>query len=639
MKKRFGILYITNFFGTTNDNFMKTMAGLVAVSWVAQEYQSLVVSVATITLVLPFVLCSSWAGRLTQRYSKKNILRIAKLAELPIVALSMLGFYYENVWMVCSALLLMGIQSSLYSPAKYGLVRDIGGVENVSVGMGAMESINFLAMLAGTVIASFYRESWLMALFAVLGFAGSICLRADEYVEEEKVEKVRLNPFVFLKNTHQMIKEYRGLNSVIITLSVFWWCACLVQMGMFVYCPQILGMDQVHTGLMVTIAGLGIGVGSVFFGKLDKKHDLVQVVPLSALIQALLYLALFFIGDLSCSQTIRVCLFAATLFIVSLSTGIYKVPLDAEIQRMAVGQRLNIILAYFNQISFLFMVLAALMFIGLTAVVSVKFMFVMLSIGIFVAGVYFYMTYRPAACGFSRYFLHQRYDVRITVNGEACDSRKAGERFHERMQPYTDGKGLLVMPNHQAVMDPLIMYSEMYRMQVSPLVEDSYFSTKVSRQLLSLFDAIPVPQLKKDHSRAGIEQAMALEGKTLEALGENRNMLFYPSGHITLDGKEHIGNRGLAYNVCRHLPAEARVMMVRIKGLWGSRWSRAHSKKTPNLPLTLLKSIGLWMIGYCRWTKKRVVTIDFVDMTETVRQWALGTKQEFNANLEGWYNA
>ena len=59
-------LYVTNFFGTLNDNFLKTLASFTVIGWLADErVKSLAMGVTAGALVLPYILCSPLADRLT----------------------------------------------------------------------------------------------------------------------------------------------------------------------------------------------------------------------------------------------------------------------------------------------------------------------------------------------------------------------------------------------------------------------------------------------------------------------------------------------------------------------------------------------------------------------------------------------
>jgi len=86
------------------------------------------------------------------------------------------------------------------------------------------------------------------------------------------------------------------------------------------------------------------------------------------------------------------------------------------------------------------------------------------------------------------------------------------------------------------------------------------------------------------------------------------------------------------------MPKNTRIIGVKIRGLWGSRWSKAWEGKTPSLVKTAL--IGLWLIisNGIFFAPKRDVTLEIVDITEllTVKTDNISI---FNKKLEHFYNA
>lgn len=615
MKTKFTALFITNFWGVLNDNFLKTLAAFIVIGWINDpQTQSLVVSLAAGALVLPYIFCSALAGHLTQIYSKINIIRWAKIAELPIMGIAILGFCLHSVWIVVAAVFLMGLQSSLYSPAKYALIRDIGGYQRISVGMGGMEAIAFAGMLAGTVLASFVTENTppvvhygMLIGFALLGLIGSFTIKADE---TKTTMPYPVNPVKFLRLIHRKTLAYKGVNSIIYTLSVFWWLAASLQIGLIIYGKQVLGLDAFHTGLILSLAAVGISVGNVVAGWIDKKIYLLGYVAYFGWLLAVLLLVLFFVP-------LKPIPFAIMLFILAFMAGFFKLPLDAEIQKRVKGTTLNVVLAYFNQVSFIFILLASGTFALLTFFLPVQYLFLLLGIVFLLTPFYLMFNYRPVICFTCRLLFRLRYDVRI-----------------EGMEHLKTDKSCLILPNHQAVVDPMILFAEFYAYRIRPLVDEGYFHIGLSRRILSLFDAVCVPDLKKNHR--GLEQVKGLHTIVHETLQAGGNVLFYPSGHITLDGTEKIGNRQLAYNVCTELPDNAVVLGIRTEGLWGSIWSRYGRKNTPPLIPTLLKSIGLSCTLLFR--KRRHVNITIEPITEQVTQWSKEGKIGFNRHMEDYYN-
>lgn len=93
MKKRSFIpLFVTNLFGTMNDNFLKTLASFVVIGWIDDpSLRPVFMGVTAGALVLPFILFSPLADRLTVVFSKRKVLWLAKWVELPIVAIGIAG--------------------------------------------------------------------------------------------------------------------------------------------------------------------------------------------------------------------------------------------------------------------------------------------------------------------------------------------------------------------------------------------------------------------------------------------------------------------------------------------------------------------------------------------------------------------
>ena len=231
-------------------------------------------------------------------------------------------------------------------------------------------------------------------------------------------------------------------------------------------------------------------------------------------------------------------------------------------------------------------------------------------------------TFRRAVVRVGHWVMSRRYDV-----------RKAG------FGVFDSGAGAyLVLPNHVAMVDPMLLFAEFLEQPVSPLCDELYFANPVAAFFLKVFEAVKVPDLRRRRRAADVKAVMGLQDVVLNALGSGKNVLFYPSGHIATGPREEIGTRQLAHNVCQCLPEGVRVIGVRTTGLWGSIWSRANRTSTPPFGTTLLKSIGLWIL--CPVTRRRR-SVDMVveDLTNRVKDWAALPRVEFNRKLEDWYNA
>lgn len=239
---------------------------------------------------------------------------------------------------------------------------------------------------------------------------------------------------------------------------------------------------------------------------------------------------------------------------------------------------------------------------------------------------------RDALLFFGRWILHRRYEV--TLRGQ------------EGLDPKLT---YLIIPNHPAIVDPLVVVTELHRLQIDirPLVDESFFSNGLTRHILALFDAVRVPDFRRVNFRPILKvrptlhdsarRARALGYTALSTLANGGNLLLYPSGHITDDGRETLSNRQLAYNVISQLPDDVHVLGVRTRGLYGSMWSRVGGRPAPPFVRTLVKSVLLWFVSGFR--RKRKVDIYFQDITKETCAWATEERMHFNANLERWYDA
>ena len=202
-----------------------------------------------------------------------------------------------------------------------------------------------------------------------------------------------------------------------------------------------------------------------------------------------------------------------------------------------------------------------------------------------------------------KFFFHWHYDIRVT-----------GEEL------LRDKSVHLVLPNHTAYVDPLILFSEMWWLPISPMVDELFMRNKFYRHILNKTDAIEVPDLNKSamSREEGVAAAGQLSRIAIDSLAAGKQLCFYPSGHVKTIDKEIIGNRRMAYEVCRELPTGVRVILCRMRGLEGSYWSKLKPKK---------------------WKFRRMVTMHFEDHTDELREWAQTMdRRTFNQQLENWYN-
>ena len=364
-------LFLLNFVGVLNDNFMKHCIIFVSVGWVMPEWmtQSQLIAAVSAALVLPYLLLSPYSGEIAERFEKQRIVRLMKMLELPIVILAVVGFFVESVWVVLLAVLLMGMQSCLYSPAKYGLIRDVDGERGVAFGSGMFEMMAFLGILIGTVLAAYlsdHYEWWLvssvMVLLALIGWRLSVILGIKELEcdSQYNTDRVMRNPIKFLIQSYKFASQYDGLNVAIYGASLLWLLGGLLQMNVVLHCTRTLEMTNTASSVVLAMAAVGIAIGCSVAGKLIEKRDKKGFI-IGGLIGVALTLSIVLIFRP------QGWILGAMVFLIAFSGGMFQVPCLATVQSADIGRRLGGMLAYLNLLTFIFVLIGTAVFSIITA--------------------------------------------------------------------------------------------------------------------------------------------------------------------------------------------------------------------------------------------------------------------------------
>ena len=294
-------LNLTQFFGVFNDNLFKQLVMLDCLDQSNQGGKDLQ-GLGLVLFSLPFIAFSGFAGFLSDRYSKRTIIILCKLAEVIIVLLGMIGFMTHSLAFLLGVLCLMGAHSSFFGPSKYGILPEMLRAEDLPRANGLILMATFLAIIFGLTAAGtakhFFSETlWLASvpclLIAAAGFVTSFAIRQTPTAQPDV--KFEVSSFLIAPETRQMLFSNPKLLGVLVMSSVFWF------VGGTIYPPAInaLGkqqflMNDLWTGILAATTGFGIAVGCVTAGILSKNRFRGEIVKLGAwgLTLSLLALAL-----------------------------------------------------------------------------------------------------------------------------------------------------------------------------------------------------------------------------------------------------------------------------------------------------------------------------------------------------------
>lgn len=195
----------------------------------------------------------------------------------------------------------------------------------------------------------------------------------------------------------------------------------------------------------------------------------------------------------------------------------------------------------------------------------------------------------------------------------------------------------LILPNHVSHIDPQIIQTWVYKYVWSvPVVSERFMKFPVVGYFMRKWEAVPVADFRRGNKDPDVMKNI-YSGVT-DALSKNRSVIIYPSGELASGGFERIKNKQAAHVVVTELPENAKVLGVRVKGLWGSMWSKAWDGTQPNFGICYLKGVGYWFANLIFLVPKRKVTLEFVDITKNAKLQALEGRKNFNDFLEEFYN-
>jgi MFS family permease len=363
VQKNWLALFLTNFMGVFNDNFLKHCIIFISIRWSLPWWlsQSQLISIVAAALVLPYLLFSPLAGRWATKYSKQRILRLLKLLEFPLMMLASVAFIFHWVWLAVSVVFLMGILSCMYSPSKYGLIRDIGGQEGVSFGSGVFETMAFLGILLGSVFAPWLSDHyhlWVLILvflgIAGLGYFTSRKIKAVELPEQTE-NLGTINPFKFLAESYRCAAKHKYVNSAVLGSSVFWMVGGMIQMNMVIHCVKTLGTTNTTAGLILSCAAIGIALGCTLAGVMAKDTIRPEMIPIGLLGMIICLAALIFFNP-----PVWIC--GVLIIVLAFMGGFFEVPCMALVQHADLGRKLGGMIAYLNFMNFIFILLGAVLF-------------------------------------------------------------------------------------------------------------------------------------------------------------------------------------------------------------------------------------------------------------------------------------
>ncbi len=193
-------------------------------------------------------------------------------------------------------------------------------------------------------------------------------------------------------------------------------------------------------------------------------------------------------------------------------------------------------------------------------------------------------------------------------------------------------RGILFLPNHPALIDPIIVMSRLLDpFRARALADRHQIDRFFIRRLAKRVNVLPIPDLAKGGSAAEVRTVIA---DCVEALRASDSLVLYPAGGVCRSRLEAVGGNSAVERILRELP-DVRVVLVRTRGLWGSRFSWAAGRE-PSVGGTLWRGIKALLLSGMFFAPRRRVDIELLEPADLPRT---AERREINRYLEAFYNA
>lgn len=520
-------------------------------------------------ILAPFILLAPIAGWISDRYSKTRVLRAGALMQVCVLALILWAISIENFTLGIVGFGLLALQSTILSPAKKGIVKEMMGSEKLGFASGVLELSSVLAICVGQILSGFWFDSrmaettspWEAARFPVLLL---LIFSIPAYLVSHSLKvypspgKRQFKKSIIWEHFGQM-KDLLGDSRIrlsALAIGFFWFIGGFINIVAIQVANEITETARLTSGISSASSGMGTELaylmaaasgGMILGGAVasysSRRSIELGLVPIGGILMVSGSIAL------AIAATDGVW-FKIWIAYTGFGAAIFLVPLNAYLQDQCSEEKRGKVIAGSNLLDCVAGASAiGLFWVMLGAGVSINQQFII--IAVLCAAVTIYATR----------ILPQHF-VRFTVLTFLRIFYRQKVLHAERLP--AEG-GVIIVPNHVTYLDAFFLTASSKR-PIRFLMYDSYFKKAgLVRLFIKFFDTVPISE---NRAKEAIQKAA-------DAVAEGGVVCIFPEGQLTRSGCMNELKRGFEM-IARK--AKCPVVPVYMDGLWGSIFSFERGK-------------------------------------------------------------
>jgi acyl-[acyl-carrier-protein]-phospholipid O-acyltransferase/long-chain-fatty-acid--[acyl-carrier-protein] ligase len=533
-------------------------------------------SPAGLMIALPFVLFAPIAGWVSDRFSKRDVMLGAAIAQLAILVWICGAVMLKNLPLALCGFFALAVQSAFFSPAKIGINKELVGSKHLGFAAGIQQMMAMLAILAGQIASGWIFDkrysalggvpdvAWnaaLIPLFVITAlsapaiFMAWIIPRVPAQGGAPFTASLTVSHFRDLK---ELWHGY-GLRMASFGVAFFWGFAAFINLWSVKLARELTGGGEgfgTLQSIFMAAASLGMALGFGAASWLLRKRIELGWVPVAGVAMTVTAIALAFISPEGWWFLIGLGLLAffAALFLAPLNAWMQDhYPADRR-GEMQSAVNLQDCFAGILAVGVIFLFETITPLFGLSAAVGFRIQMVFIGI---CCGLMTLVIIRLLPGDFIRLLLlgMVRAFYRIRV-------------IHPERVPAKGG--VLLLPNHVGFADAFFISASCPR-PIRFVMDEVFMASRAIRLSAKLFDTVPIRR----------DQPLEAIRTIINALKAGEVVCLFPEGQLTRTGTLCELRRGFELIAKK---AGHPLIPMWCDGSWGSIFSFERGKFFSKLP-------------------------------------------------------
>ncbi len=335
-----------------NDNFVKlVLIGLAVAVAAGTAIGDNIEFVLAAMIPLPFILLAPVSGWFSDRYSKNRVIYAALILQVLIFALIAVSLLIRSVQLAIFGFFLLAVQSTLFSPAKQGILKEIVGSQKLGAANGLLQMLTMVGILGGMAVGGEWFDgelhrlnekngdsadnAWGAALAPVItiGLCSLLPLvlalfirRTPEHRDAKFKKAVFWSHFLDLK----YLFGHAVLRRTGLLIAFYWLVANFLGLAFFGFAKELYpdvaaGGVSSASGRMFLVIGGGLIVGSLLVSLFTKNGNRLGLSIFGGFAMAAGFAA---VGTLT-PESLP---WFGAVALVGFASGFFVVPLNAHLQ-------------------------------------------------------------------------------------------------------------------------------------------------------------------------------------------------------------------------------------------------------------------------------------------------------------------